>query len=89
MISTYILNTDGTIPDYVTNGGYFPDARAGGSPQDWTLVGVVTGDCPTTPFANAAALETYLTDIGGGSWTDIDGVAVDLAAMAAWMFAQS
>lgn len=88
MISTYVLDPDGTVPSFVTNGGYFADARVGDSPQDWTLVGVVTADAPGEPFVDAAALEDYLVSIGGESWLDDEGEPVDLVAQAAWMWAQ-
>lgn len=58
-VTTYTLNADGTIPDFVDNGGYFPDARVGDSPQDWTLVGVCTDDAPGAAMTEAE-LVTYV-----------------------------
>ena len=58
-VTTYTLNADGTIPGFVTNGGYFPDARVGDSPQDWTLVGVCTDDAPGDAMTEAE-LVTYV-----------------------------
>jgi len=52
-VTTYTLNADGTIPDFVDNGGYFPDSRVGDSPQDWTLVGVCTDDAPGAAMTEA------------------------------------
>lgn len=86
MISIYRLNADGTVPDYVVDGGYFPNATNGTPPQDWELVGVTTAEAPGTPFANVAALEAYLVSIGGEAWTDPLGAQVDLAALAATMW---
>lgn len=43
-VTTYTLNADGTIPDFVINGGMFPKANGNDSPQDWTLVGIVTDE---------------------------------------------
>jgi hypothetical protein len=55
----YTLNTNGTIPEYVTDGGYFAVANGGASPRDWDLVGVANDDAPHTGFANEAALLAY------------------------------
>ena len=58
-VTTDTLNADGTIPDFVDNGGYFPDSRDGDSPQDWTLVGVCTDDAPGDAMTEAE-LVTYV-----------------------------
>jgi len=58
-VTTYTLNADGTIPEFVDNGGYFPDSREGDSPQDWTLVGVCTDDAPGDAMTEAQ-LVTYV-----------------------------
>jgi len=55
----YTLNTNGTIPEYITDGGYLAVANAGASPKDWDLVGVANSDAPQTGFANKAALLAY------------------------------
>jgi hypothetical protein len=55
----YTLNTNGTIPEYVTDGGYLAVANGGSSPKDLTLVGVANDDAPQTGFANEAALLAY------------------------------
>jgi hypothetical protein len=55
----YTLNADGTIPDYVTDGGYLAAANASASPQDLDLIGVATDAAPQTGFANEAALLAY------------------------------
>lgn len=60
----YTLNTDGTIPSYVTDGGYLPWSNGGVSPQDWDLVGVATDDAVQTSFANEAALLAYVVSKG-------------------------
>lgn len=85
-IITYVLNENGTIPDYVTDGGYFPDATEGASPQDWTLVGVATDEAPHDAFSDVNSLEEYLVSIGGESWTDIDNNPVNLLDSAQSMF---
>ena len=48
----YTLNTNGTVPDYVIDGGYFAVANGGVSPKDWDLVGVANDDSFQTGFAN-------------------------------------
>ena len=55
----YNLNTDGTIPEYITDGGYLASSNSNASPQDWDLVGVATDAAPQTAIANEAALLTY------------------------------
>ena len=55
----YTLNTNGTIPEYVTDGGYLAVANGDASPRDWDLVGVANDDAPQTGFANEAALLAY------------------------------
>ena len=74
-VTTYILNADGTVPDFVDDGGYFPDNRDGDSPQDWTLVGVCIDDAPGNAMTEAE-LVTYVegfmpvfTDIEDGTET--------------------
>lgn len=87
-VATYILNADGTVPDFVDDGGYFPDARDSDSPQDWTLVGVCIDDAPGDAMTEAE-LVTYVegfmpvfTDIEDGSETP----AADVVA--AWWSAK-
>ena len=55
----YTLTAEGTVPSYVTDGGYFAVANTNSSPQDWDLVGVANDDAPQTGFANEAALLAY------------------------------
>jgi hypothetical protein len=55
----YTLNTDGTIPEYVIDGGYFAVANGGVSPKDWDIVGVANDDSLQTGFADEAALLAY------------------------------
>ena len=85
-IITYTLEADGTVPQYVLDGGYFPAPSGESSPQDWTLVGAAADGAPGEAFPNAQAVEAYLVSIGGESWTDPDGLPVDLAqqAQAIW-----
>jgi hypothetical protein len=55
----YTLNTDGTIPDYIKDGGYFYATNEGSWPQNIDLVGVATDDAPQEGFANIESLLTY------------------------------
>lgn len=55
----YTLNSDGTIPSYVVDGGYLAVTNANPSPQDYDLVGVASDDAPHEGFANEAALISY------------------------------
>lgn len=86
IIAKYVLNPDGTVPWFVSNGGYFPDIREGLSPQDWMLVGVVDPASGLTGFTDVDALTEYLISIGGNTWTDIDGEPIDIAAQSAHMW---
>lgn len=87
-IITYTLDADGTVPDFILDGGYFPSASDQESPQDWLLMGVASDTGPGDGFADAAAIESYLVSIGGETWTDPDGDPVDLAAQAASMWSR-
>lgn len=55
----YTLNADGTVPDYVLDGGYLAVANASSSPQDLDLIGVANDDAPQAGYANEAALLAY------------------------------
>lgn len=55
----YNLNADGTIPEYVTDGGYLAATNSNPSPQDLDLVGVATDAAPQNGFADEAALLAY------------------------------
>lgn len=55
----YTLNSDGTVPSYVADGGYLAVANSNSSPQDLDLVGVANDDAPQEGFANEAALLSY------------------------------
>jgi hypothetical protein len=55
----YNLNTDGTIPDYIIDGGYLTSGNNNPAPQDLDLVGVATDAAPQTAIASEAALLAY------------------------------
>jgi hypothetical protein len=56
----YTLNTDGTIPEYVIDGGYLSWSNNQPSPQDLDLVGVATDEAPQTGFLTEAELLAYV-----------------------------
>jgi hypothetical protein len=55
----YTLNPDGTIPEYVIDGGHLPWFNNQPSPQDLDLVGLATDEAPQTSFATEADLLAY------------------------------
>lgn len=56
---TYVLNPDGTIPDYVVDGGYLSVKNDNPSPQDYNFVGVVNDDFVGNGFASESELLNY------------------------------
>ena len=83
-VTTYTLNADGTIPEFVTEGGAFPLANDNDSPQDWTLVGVCTDDAPGDAMTEAQ-LVTYVEAFSPVFTDDIDGTETPAAdVVAAW-----
>ena len=74
-IIKYNLESNGTIPTYIADGGYYPKANGGASPQDWDLIGATLDGSDETglgELANQAAVKTYL-DTYTGDWTQPDG----------------
>ena len=71
-IIKYNLTSGGTIPSYIEDGGYYPKANGGSSPQDWDLIGATVDGSSETglgELANAAAIKSYL-DTYTSEWTD-------------------
>ena len=74
-IIKYNLTAGGTIPTYIDDGGYYPKANGGSSPQDWDLIGAtVDGSSETAlgELANKAAIKSYL-DTYTSDWKQPDG----------------
>ena len=74
-IIKYNLTASGTIPNYIADGGYYPKANGGASPQDWDLIGATKDGSDETglgELANKAAIKSYL-DTYTGDWTQPDG----------------
>ncbi len=73
-IIKYNLTGGGTIPTYIADGGYYPKANGGNSPQDWDLIGATTDGSSETglgELANKAAVKSYL-DTYTSDWKDRD-----------------
>jgi hypothetical protein len=60
----YTLNIDGTIPDYIIDGGHFPYSNNNQSPQDWDFIGVANDDAEQEGFPNKEALTSYVESKG-------------------------
>jgi hypothetical protein len=80
-IIKYNLTSGGTIPTYIADGGYYPKANGGASPQDWDMIGATVDGSSETglgELANAAAIKSYL-DTYTSDWKerDADGNEVD------------
>tara|TARA_B100000508_G_scaffold116271_1_gene95602 strand:+ start:215 stop:517 length:303 start_codon:yes stop_codon:yes gene_type:complete len=73
-IIKYNLEADGTIPTYIADGGYYPKANGGSSPQDWDMIGATIDGSSETglgELANKAAIKSYL-DTYTSDWKDED-----------------
>ena len=73
-IIKYNLEANGTIPTYIADGGYYPKANGGNSPQDWDLIGATTDGSSETglgELANKAAVKSYL-DTYTSDWKERD-----------------
>ena len=71
----YRLETDGTIPTWLTVGGrYITPDNSKSSPQDWVMIGIsndnveIPTDSKVGEIASKDDLITYLTSISDG-WT--------------------
>ena len=74
-IIKYNLTGAGTIPTYIDDGGYYPKANGGASPQDWDLIGATVDGSSETglgELANKAAVKSYL-DTYTSDWKQDDG----------------
>jgi hypothetical protein len=61
-IIKYTLTPEGTVPDYVIDGGYFASKNNNNSPQDYDIIGIATDTATEESFADEAALLVYLQD---------------------------
>ena len=80
-IIKYNLESNGTIPTYIADDGYYPKANGGNSPQDWDLIGATLDGSSETglgELANKAAVESYL-DTYTGDWTERNAADEEVA----------
>ena len=79
-IIKYNLESNGTIPTYIEDGGYYPKANGGASPQDWDMIGATTDGSDETglgELANKAAIKSYL-DTYTGDWTELNAAGEEV-----------
>ena len=93
-IIKYNLTAQGTIPTYIEDGGYYPKANGGASPQDWDMIGATTDGSDETglgELANKAAIKSYL-DTYTGDWKERNDageeVDFDQAAAATYIWSK-
>ena len=80
-IIKYNLTAQGTIPTYIDDGGYYPKANGGSSPQDWDMIGATLDGSSETglgELANKAAVKSYL-DSYTGDWTERNAAGEEVA----------
>ena len=80
-IIKYTLEANGTIPGYISDGGYYPKANSNASPQDWDLIGATNDGSAETglgELANKAAIKSYL-DSYTGDWTERNDAGEEVA----------
>ena len=80
-IIKYTLEANGTIPGYISDGGYYPNANSNSSPQDWDLIGATNNGYAETglgELANKAAIKSYL-DSYTGDWTERNDAGEEVA----------
>jgi hypothetical protein len=61
-IIKYTLNIDGTVPDYVIDGGYLAVSNNGISPQNLDLVGLAINEAPQSGFTSKLELLSYANE---------------------------
>ena len=80
-IIKYNLTASGTIPNYIEDGGYYPKANGGASPQDWDMIGATLDSSDETglgELANEAAVKSYL-DTYTSDWTERNAAGEEVA----------
>ncbi len=74
IVVKYVLNSDGTVPNSIINGGHVPKPNGGTPPQDYDFVGfrVDDGTGRYGEFASEADLKSYLdTYTTSSSWDHV------------------
>tara|TARA_R110002051_G_C8484233_1_gene462137 strand:+ start:225 stop:512 length:288 start_codon:yes stop_codon:yes gene_type:complete len=64
----YTLNEDGTLPDYVIDGGYFPKFNDGPSPQDYDLIGISETNPGLEEYTTKVSFENYVKSFTNESY---------------------
>ena len=80
-IIKYTLEANGTIPGYISDGGYYPKANDTASPQDHDMIGATNNGSSETglgELANKAAIKSYL-DSYTSSWTERNAAGEEVA----------
>ena len=68
-LASYCLNSNGSVPDFVLDGGYYTVDSGLNSPQDNKIIGVTDDISTPLPencfevFENETELRTYLTSV--------------------------
>jgi hypothetical protein len=86
-IIIYTLNTDGTVPEYVIDGGYFPTDSQLPHPKDLFLVGIANENAFQDAIPTQIDLQNYLESISEG-WVDIEGQPFNSDEAASWLWAK-
>ena len=79
-IIKYNLTSQGTIPTFIADGGYYPKANGGSSPQDWDMIGATidgSSEEGLGVLANAAAIKSYL-DTYTSSWKETNDAGEEI-----------
>ena len=61
-IIKYTLTPEGTIPEYIVNGGHMPVYTSNSFPQNVDLIGIATDDAPEPSFLTKEDLLNYAAD---------------------------
>ena len=72
-IIKYTLNANGTIPDYIADGGYYGKANGGSSPQDYDMIGATvdgSNQLGIGELTSEADIKTYLDTYTSG-WKNL------------------
>jgi hypothetical protein len=56
----YTLNNDGSVPDYIIDGGYFPKKNNKNTPYDYDLIGLSESNIGIENFTNKSKFEVYI-----------------------------
>jgi hypothetical protein len=66
----YTLLPDGTIPNYIIDGGYFPKLNNKSSPQDFDLIGLSENNEGIENFILKSDFENYIKSFNEDSYID-------------------